>query len=123
MGIGEMMKRLTLILATLITASVSISGQVEHTALTVAQCQTDQRLWFTQLEDATKGSDNLPAIDVIRAQSLEMMKCEDVDPGNRLKYYATESENVVVEKGRMEHFLDRHDMWKKFLEEDAAGKR
>ena len=111
-----------LVLGWLVLAA-SLVGQVEH-APTVAQCQADQRLWLATIEaDASGEKTGLPNIYVMRAWSVEMGQCKDVDPGNRFKYYNTQAEIATDEMLRLRHFLDRHDLLGKFIEEDAAGKR
>jgi hypothetical protein len=114
------MKRLVL---TGLILTASVVGQVEH-APTVAQCQADQRLWLAKIEaDANRDKTGLPNIYAMRAWGLEMTQCKDVDPSNRFKYYNTEAEISTDEMLRLRHFLDRHDLMEKFIEEDAAGKR
>jgi hypothetical protein len=116
-----MMKGLVILGVILSASFVAGQGQIEH-APTVARCQADQRLWLAQLEVDAR-SNTLPTVDVIRTWSSGMMKCEDVDAANRLKYYDTESEIITERMLRLEHFLDRHDLWQKFKAEDAAGVR
>jgi hypothetical protein len=109
-----------LVLAVFMAVSVAV-GLVEH-APTVEQCQADQRLWLSQIE-ADHGHGPLPAYRVIDKWWREMDDCMSVDPQNKVRYYNTESETVVVQKARMEDFLERYQMWDKFLDEDAAGQR
>ena len=108
-----------LILAVLMTASVT--GQVEH-APTVAQCQADQRLWLATIEES-KDSERNPAFLVLTKWDREMTDCEKVDPDNRVKYYCTGAEIAALREVRLLNFLARHDLFPKFIEEDAAGKR
>jgi hypothetical protein len=115
------MKRYLVLAVLILTAS--LAGQVEH-APTVAQCEADQRLWFAQIEaDAKAGNDTLPTVDVIGAWHTEMHDCEAVDPANRVRYYNTESEIIVEQMLRLQHFVSRHQLHSQFLAEDAAGKR
>ena len=117
------LKRFVLVVFVLTASFVMGTGQVEH-APTVAQCQADQRLWFAEIEADAKGSNKgLPTLAVIRAWHSEMMDCQDVDPDNRYKYSNTHSEITAEELLRLRHFMDRHDLWEKFIAEDAAGKR
>jgi hypothetical protein len=105
-----------------ILISVSlVTAQVEH-APTVAQCQADQRLWLSQIE-VDHGQRTLPAYAVIDKWKWEMDDCMSVDPENKVRYYNTESEVWVVQMGRMRDFLERHQVWDKFLDEDAEGQR
>lgn len=104
------------VLGVVVTSSVA---QVEH-APTVAQCQADQRLWYSRLENAQTP---LPDIKVIRTWVHEMNECDSVDPNNHVAYLTTEAEIMAEQKGRMEHFIARQGLWDKFIEDDAAGKR
>jgi hypothetical protein len=54
---------------------------------------------------------------------IEMNDCEKVDPANMDKYASVENQIMYVREGRFHNFLKRHQMWNKFLDEDAAGKR
>jgi hypothetical protein len=119
-----MMKRASriaecLVLGWLILTS-SLVGQVEH-APTVAQCQSDQRLWMSKLEGDNPSA--LPEYSVLGKWGHEMRDCQEVDPDNKLTYYNTQEEVNDAQYMRMMHFIVRHDMWQKFLDEDAAGKR
>jgi hypothetical protein len=112
--------KLLLTVCCLILAA-SLTGQVEH-APTVAQCQADQRLWLSKVEDESPTAD-LPSYSVLFAWGKEMSDCEEVDHENHLKYYNTKTEITYARLTRLSDFLGRHDLWSKFLEEDAAGKR
>jgi hypothetical protein len=54
---------------------------------------------------------------------LELLDCRAVDHQNVWRYYNTAGEIESLQEHRLYNFIDRHDMWQKFLEEDAAGKR
>jgi hypothetical protein len=107
-------------LAFVVMVSLS-AGQVEH-APTAAQCQADQRLWLSKVE-AGEGQAALPEYGVIGKWAYEMSDCMNVDPENKLRYYNTESEIYVEQKGRLRDFIQRHQMWNQFLDEDEGGKR
>ena len=111
------MKRLLVLVSLILTAS--LIGQVEH-APTVAQCQADQRLWLSDLE---QNPHKLPEMSVIVKWNGEMGDCEKVDPDNRFRYYNTSGEIAAEEIARMQHFFDRHGLWTQFMDEDSAGKR
>jgi hypothetical protein len=116
---GGFMK--TLLLAVAIVIAVPALGQdVEH-APTVAQCQADQRLWLSKLE-ANHGLDDV-TVPTLVAWEHEMIKCEAVDPPNRLQYYNTWGEATAIEAWREHNFIKRHGLDEQFLAEDAAGKR
>jgi hypothetical protein len=99
--------------------SASVTAQTEH-APTVAQCQADQGLWMQQLQDL---SHPLPGFHVMTARYKEMENCTKVDPANEVQYYNTSSEIQANQLTRLFNFAQRHGLWDKFLEEDAAGKR
>jgi len=117
--LGECMKYV-LILAVVLMASLTVGQEVEH-APTVAQCQADQRLWFSYLE--TKDSSQLPNIDVLSKWYKEMVECETVDPPNKFRYYNNEGEIESERFRRSMAFIYRHGLWEQFKAEDAAGKR
>jgi hypothetical protein len=98
--------------------TASLAGQVEH-APTVAQCQADQRLWLSQVED----NDSSLKYDALNDMAVEMGRCTKVDPPNEIRYDNVYSEATAVRLMRLKHFLVRHQLWSKFIEEDAAGKR
>jgi arylsulfatase A-like enzyme len=114
------MKRQRLVFGWLILTA-SLVGQVEH-APTVAQCQADQRLWLSKIESDPNQS-TLPPYSVLNKWRGEMLDCADVDPDNKMRYYSTGGEFVDAGMKRLMDFLTRHQLWDKFLEEDAAGKR
>ena len=114
-----MKNRFLLILACFL-CSVSVYSQVEH-APTVAQCQADQRLWFSKIEEGD--SPRLPTYDVLAQWDSEMTDCLKVDPSNTIRYYNTGGEIDAITEMRLEHFLLRHQLWQEFMAEDAAGKR
>lgn len=111
------MKRL-LIVGVFVVAAV---GQDVQHAPTVAQCQADQRLWISRIEKGD--SSNLPKWAVISGWYTEISDCEKVDPTHKWDYYNLAAEISATQARRMYHFIKSHDMWQKFLDEDAAGKR
>ena len=112
------MKRL-LILGWLILATPFVA-QVEH-APTVAQCQADQRLWVSKIEEGDR--EHLPTFDVLGKWGSEMLDCQKVDPANAWSYSNTNGEITAEQATRTLNFLVRNDQYKKFIAEDAAGKR
>jgi len=109
-----------LALAALLIASPAFAQQVEH-APTVAQCQADQRLWFSMMETA-HGVDK-ESIETFGAWQDEMIKCDAVDPSNRFLYMNTRAEASSYEATRYIRFLVRHNLYKQALAEDKAGAR
>ncbi|MFY9529926.1 MAG: hypothetical protein WBC04_23385 [Candidatus Acidiferrales bacterium] len=95
--------------------------EVEH-APTVAQCQADQRLWLSKIEDADHGLDGV-TYSTLGAWKHEMDECMEIDPPNHLQYYNTRSEADVAQHLRVERFIVRHNLWGQFIVEDTQGKR
>jgi hypothetical protein len=89
-------------------------------APTVAQCQADQRLWLSDLEEP---HNSLPVYAVLGQWNVEMSVCETVDPDNFWKYYNTRGEISSERVIRLVDFLDRHNLTDQFKAEGAAGKR
>jgi len=114
------MKRLLVLVSLILTASL-VGQAVEH-APTVAQCQADQRVWLTRLED-TDNASALPNFDVLTKWNSEMSDCQTVDPDRQFKYYNTGVEIRINQGLRLANFVARHGLWDKFVAEDAAGKR
>jgi hypothetical protein len=112
------MKRLLVLSVFVLTA---VGQDVQH-APTVAQCQADQRLWLSEIEEHGD-SPRLPKFLEVDERRLEMLACKAVDPENRWRYYNTAAEIESLQEHRLNDFIARHDMWQKFLDEDAAGKR
>jgi hypothetical protein len=92
--------------------------EVKH-APTVEQCHADQRLWLNKLENNSP----LPDFDTLSAWGHEMIDCLAVDPPNQKNYYNVYGEVNSEQLGRLMGFVSRHDLWRKFIEEDKAGKR
>jgi hypothetical protein len=101
--------------------TASLTAQIEH-APTAAQCQADQRLWLSKIEE-NPNSTSLPAYSVLTKWELEMGDCQKVDPKNQWVYFNTATEALTVQASRLENFITRHNLYKEFIEEDAAGKR
>jgi hypothetical protein len=99
--------------------TAALAGQEVKHAPTVAQCQADQRLWLSNLEDSPK----LPAYDTLTKWEAEMMDCQTVDPDNKAKYYNTLEEASEVAGLRLMNFVTRHNLWAQFYAEDSSGKR
>lgn len=98
----------------------SLCGQVKH-APTVAQCQADQRLWLADIEEGNR--EHLPTFDVLGEWNSEMLDCQKVDPAHAWGYSNTSGEITAEQATRTLNFIMRNDLYKKFLTEDAAGKR
>jgi hypothetical protein len=114
----------TLLAVAILIAVPAIGQEVEH-APTVAQCQADQRLWLSKLEDDGNGRHGLDDVTfrTLNIWKKEMRQCEVVDPENSQKYYNTLSEAMVAIATRELSFIVRHGLADQFIAEDAAGKR
>jgi hypothetical protein len=104
------------------TAGVAPKQEIEH-APTVAQCQADQRLWLSKLEDNPPHGIDDVTYGTLIAWMREMSQCMEVDPSNRHGYFNTIAEAEGGKRWRLEDFLKRHNLWEQFKQEDAEGKR
>jgi hypothetical protein len=114
------MKKLWLLLAIAVPLQ-SIPAQEVHHAPTVAQCQSDQLLWASKMEvmqPRFAGTADV-SFTQLRDWGVEMLKCSDVDPGGRLRYFAMIQSRLIT---RYNNFLNRHHLYDQFLAEDAQGK-
>ena len=92
-------------------------------AFDVEQCRADQRLWLSKLEQPNDAGISNVSLNELNAWTFEMSDCLHVDPEFGREYYATEAEAESAAISRVEHFLDRHNLYGQFLAEDAQGKR
>src|SRR6266852_4491831 len=91
--------------------------EVAH-APTLEQCRADQRLWLDKLEQTTGP---MPEdYRTLNAWSHEMNDCKSVDSENKRLYYNVAGEIQAERVIRLADFLDRHDLYAKFIEEDKA---
>ena len=80
----------------------SATQEVKH-APTVEQCQADQRLWLSKLEDSKGAGVTLVAFRELTGWQHEMYECRSVDPQHRNEYenvYAESNSEKVGESGR-----------------------
>ena len=93
---------------------------VEH-APTMEQCQADQTVWLSEVDDQTAiDGESFHTLD---QRVVEMGQCEHVDSRNKARYYITAGATRGEEATRMAHFLGRHSLYDQFIAEDTAGKR
>ena len=90
-------------------------------APTIEQCHADQRLWSNTLEHSP--SKDRQNYETLNRWYREMFECTSVDPDNPLPYLNVNYQINVLQTMRLEHFLGRHGLYDKFIEEDKAGKR
>jgi hypothetical protein len=100
--------------------SFTDAQEVEH-APTAAQCQADQAVWFSTIEDS--GRNQTVPYRTLNQWGLEMGQCEEVDKPNILRYQNVETEVLAVAEQREHAFLKRHDLLRQFYQEDEAGVR
>jgi hypothetical protein len=111
-----------IVIAILILATApAFAQQIEH-APTVDQCQADQRLWLSRLEN-TNDKLNDVTTQTLLGWSKEMEACNVVDRANAFRYLNTKAEIWAEKYTRLADFVERHNLWDKFIEEDAAGQR
>jgi hypothetical protein len=88
---------------------------------TIAQCQADQALWLSKLEDP-HGTDDV-SYKMLYQWAIELEQCAAADLKNRSKYFNTEAEAQANQLRRMYHFIYRHGLLNQFISEDEAGLR
>jgi len=116
-------KNTFLAVLTVLFAFPAFAQDVKH-APTVAQCQADQRLWNSKLEDKPhqQGLADI-SYGTLMEWIIEMGDCEEVDPENRDKYLNTGQEAITANAIRLRDFIRRRKLFEEFLKEDAAGER
>lgn len=107
-----------LLTVALFVISASVIAQIER-APTVAQCQADQRLWLSRLDDE---DGSLPPYKTMMRWALEMRDCQTIDPDNDPRYYNTYNEICTDQLLRVTAFLERHKLYDQFIKEDAEQK-
>ena len=116
------MKRAIVIL--LLALPLAAFAQLNH-APSREQCNADQRLWLSLVDQAQGGMRDVSATELTN-RTQEMLNCVNTYPEpaeqNHL-YYLTTLELSLVNGVRMGNFLTRHNLMSKFLQEDAQGKR
>jgi hypothetical protein len=116
------MKRLWLLVLVLVSFNSLGSQEVRH-APTVEQCRADQKLWLSKLEEPGSTSLANVTFNELNGWGKEMSDCGKVDPEFHFRYYNTDGEATNEQVLRLEHFLDRHNLFDQFIAEDAQGKR
>ncbi len=109
----------------LLTTSVPLSRATEQQTIehapTVEQCQADQAVWVSEVDD--QASIDKESFHTLDQRVVEMGECEHVDSRNRVRYYIAAGATRGEEATRMVSFLGRHNLYDQFVAEDAAGKR
>jgi hypothetical protein len=112
--------RLAVVLALLFLSASVAKPQVEH-APTMAQCRADQRVWLSKIEEGDR--EQLPTFTVLSGWASEMNDCQKVDPTKAWSYNNAGGEIVAEQAARQLNFIRRHELYQRFIDEDAAGKR
>lgn len=100
--------------------AASTQDSVQH-APTIEQCRADEAVWTSKINSKWDMSDlNFPSLET---QANEMDQCRVIDPQGALGYFAVEALTRDFAERRMGNFLQRHNLGKQFLDEDAAGQR
>jgi hypothetical protein len=119
-GVFSMWKsQKVLLLAFMVVLCASSRAQQVKHAPTTEQCRADQRLWLDKIEDSGEMQD----FETLDGWFLEMFECKSVDPDNVRLYHNVLSEVAATQVLRLERFLQRHDLYDRFIAEDRAGKR
>src|SRR5215472_8064643 len=111
------MKKLWLVLL-LVIPYQSIFAQEVKTHPTVEQCQADQKLWSSKLEEAPDS----PRYSELNDWANTMLDCMKVDPSLQFQYLNVVAEARAEINHRFELFLTRHQLYNKFLDADKQGK-
>jgi hypothetical protein len=75
-------------------------------------------LWFSKIEENSAS---------VRFRELddwfsEMFDCEKVDPASADRYHNTRDKILAEQALRLQGFLYKHNLYNKFLAEDAQGR-
>lgn len=98
-----------------------VRAQEAKHAYTVEQCRADQRLWLAKLEIVN----GFPAVSAkeLAVWVVEMGECQKIDPARREPYARTRCEAIDAQATRLFRFIERHNLFGQYLDEDAQGKR
>jgi hypothetical protein len=103
----------------------SSSGEPQKHAASVAQCRSDAAAWNKEEDAGPKDKDvgyQLPFGELLKRQR-EMMDCVKLDGGVRTSYKTIYHVYTTAMYARYQHFLERHQLMEKFLDEDSKGSR
>jgi hypothetical protein len=100
-------------------------GEPQKHAPTVAQCRSDAARWNKEEDAGPKDKDvgyQLPFGELLNRQR-EMMGCMKLDRGVKTSYRTIYHVYTTAMYARYQHFLERHELMEKFLDEDSKGSR
>lgn len=111
-------------------------GSSQDHAPTTDMCRADANLWTSEATDyflaetdyTQKGLPNKTAVmqlsfHQVNERSYEMGQCLVVDPSSEDKYQSLLREYGELRDDRYKFFIERHNLKKQMLAEDAAGRR
>jgi hypothetical protein len=113
---------------------VSSWGEQQKHGPSVAQCRSDVAAWNKEEDTGPKDKDvgyRLPFGELLKRQR-EMMDCMKLDAqhcqdgavvGVRTSYRTIYHVYTTAMYARYQHFLERHQLMEKFLDEDSKGSR
>jgi hypothetical protein len=104
---------------------VSSSGEPQKHAPGVAQCRFDAAAWNKEENAGPRDKDvgyRLPFGELLKRQR-EMMDCIKVDAQPGTSYRTIYHVYTTAMYARYQHFLERHQLMEKFLDEDSQGSR
>ncbi len=102
----------------------SLSGEPQKHAPSVAQCRSDAAAWNKEEDAGPKDKDvgyRLPFGELLKRQR-EMMDCVKLDTQHG-QYRTIYHVYTTAMYARYQHFLERHELMEKFLDEDRKGSR
>ena len=106
MFLTKLSKKKVWLLLVIVAPLQFIHAQVQH-ALTVEQCQADQKLVLSRLNSNER---TLVTYKEGYGWFLEMQDCLSVDPENQARYYNTMSETSAMLNTKVRSYLERQSM-------------
>jgi hypothetical protein len=103
----------------------SSSGEPQKHAPSVAQFRSDAAAWNKEEDTGPKDKDvgyRLSFGELLKRQR-EMMDCVKLDGGVRTSYRTICHVYTTAMYAGYQHFLERHELMEKFLDEDSKGSR
>jgi hypothetical protein len=103
----------------------SSSGEPQKHAPSVTQCRSDAATWNKEEDAGPKDKDvgyQLSFGELLKRQR-EMMSCVKLDGGVKTSYRTIYHVYTTAMYARYQHFLERHQLTEKFLDEDSKGSR
>jgi hypothetical protein len=121
---GRSMKLVLAVIFSTCSLLVSSWGEPQKHAPSVAQCRSDAAAWNKEEETVPKDKDvgyQLPFGELLKRQR-EMMSCVKLETQHG-QYRTIYHVYTTAMYARYQHFLERHQLMEKFLDEDSKGSR